>query len=170
MIQSPRIPPDPTLITRASPSHPVVLVVDDEPAIRHLCREILKSAHLRVLTAADGREALALAETCKPDVLVTDVTMPRVDGFGLIRALRRRYPDMPAIVTSGDEEYGGRPVQEVAAEHGAIWTYFKPFDVALLRDVVVSQCQVSFHRVSTSPSSGMPTADAHEGPRDRPTQ
>lgn len=115
---------------------PVVLIADDDRVIRELCREVLEAEALRVLTAANGQEALALAEAWMPDVLVTDVVMPSLDGFGLVRALRRLYPGVPVIVMTGDEEYGGRPVEEVATEHGVVATFTKPFDVAQLEAAV----------------------------------
>jgi CheY-like chemotaxis protein len=117
---------------------PVALVADDDRVIRELCREVLEAEAIRVLTAANGQEALALAEAWIPDVLVTDVVMPSLDGFGLVRALRRLYPEVPVIVITGDEEYGGRPIEEVAAEHGAAAIFTKPFDVAQLEAAVRS--------------------------------
>ena len=117
---------------------PVALVADDDRVVRELCREVLEAEALRVLTAANGQEALAIAEAWIPDVLVTDVVMPSLDGFGLVRALRRLYPEVPVIVITGDEEYGGRPIEEVAAEHGAVATFTKPFDVAQLEAAVRS--------------------------------
>jgi CheY-like chemotaxis protein len=115
---------------------PVALVVDDDAIIRDLCREVLEAEALRVLTAANGQEALALAEAWIPDVLVTDVVMPSLDGFGLVRALRRLYPEVPVIMISADEEYDGRPIEEVAAEHGAVTMFAKPFDVTELQAAV----------------------------------
>ena len=80
---------------------PVVLIADDNRLMREFCCEALDGKALRLLTAVDGQEALALAEAWIPDVLITDVAMPRLDGFGLIRALRRLYPNMPIIVMTG---------------------------------------------------------------------
>jgi len=115
---------------------PVAIIADDDRVIRELCREVLEAETLRVLTAANGREALALAEAWIPDVLVTDVVMPSLDGFGLVRALRRLYPEVPVIMITGDEEYDGRPIEEVAAEHGVVATFIKPFDVTELEAAV----------------------------------
>jgi CheY-like chemotaxis protein len=114
----------------------MVLLVDDEPVIRELYREALDGQPFRVLTAADGQEALALAEAAIPELLVTDVAMPRLDGFGLIRALRRLYPNVPVIIITGDEGYGGRPLQEVAAEHGVVATLAKPFELSQLQEAI----------------------------------
>src|SRR5262245_28985111 len=128
---------------------PVVLVADNERIIRELCREALEHDYLRVLTAADGDEALALADRWMLDVLVTDLRMPGLDGFGLFRALRRRYPGMPGIVMTGDDDYHGRTVQEVAAEHVIAWTFLKPFDVSLLCEAVRAQCDVPVRFATT---------------------
>ena len=129
------------LATESRPSldfAPVAIVADDDRVIREVCREVLEAEALRVLTAANGQEALALAEAWIPDVLVTDVVMPSLDGFGLIRALRRLYPEVPVIVITGDEEYEGRPIEEVAAAHGAVATLTKPFDIEQLEAAVRS--------------------------------
>jgi DNA-binding NtrC family response regulator len=135
---------------------PVVLVADDERMIRELCREALEHNHLRVLTAANGDEALALADRWIVDVLVTDIVMPGLDGFGLLRALRHRYPGMSAIVMTGDADYHGRPVHEVATEHGVVWTLLKPFDASLLCEVVRGQCEVSARFATTRSSTDRP--------------
>ncbi|HEX2500578.1 MAG TPA: response regulator [Methylomirabilota bacterium] len=117
---------------------PVVLIADDERILLELYREALEDEGFRVLTAANGREALALAETCIPDVLVTDVAMPRLDGFGLVRALRCLYPSVPVIVATGDYDYDGHPVEQVAVGYGAAATLNKPFDLDRLCQAVRS--------------------------------
>jgi DNA-binding response OmpR family regulator len=113
-----------------------VLIADDERALLEILRYALNAERFQVLTAADGYHALALAEASMPEALVADVSMPGLDGFGLIRAVRGFYPSLPVIVMSGDAYYGGRPVEEVAAEHGAVATLMKPFDVAELQQAV----------------------------------
>jgi len=115
---------------------PIVLIVDDDRVLREICRDSLSDEPVRVLIAADGQEALALAEAWIPDVVLTDVEMPRLDGFGLVRALRRLYPEVPVIVMTGADEYAGRPVAEVATEHGALATFMKPFDLEHLHATI----------------------------------
>jgi two-component system KDP operon response regulator KdpE len=66
-----------------------VLVVDDDPAIRRVLCEELTAAGYEARVAADGAEALAALEVWSPDVIVTDLAMPRRDGFMLISAVRR---------------------------------------------------------------------------------
>ncbi|WP_238423349.1 response regulator transcription factor [Gordonia sp. 'Campus'] len=77
-----------------------VLVVDDEENIRQLLSVSLKFQGYDVETAADGPAALDRCRTSKPDVLVLDVMMPGMDGFGLLRRLRADGVDAPALFLS----------------------------------------------------------------------
>ena len=67
-----------------------VLIVDDEPDLVELIEYALETAGFRVLTASDGVEGLALAEAEKPDLIVVDIMMPRMDGIALTERLRER--------------------------------------------------------------------------------
>jgi len=69
-----------------------ILVVDDEPSIVDLVRFTLEDADVRVVEASDGAEALVLARRIKPDLVLLDVQMPRLDGLEVCRQLRRE-PD-----------------------------------------------------------------------------
>jgi DNA-binding NtrC family response regulator len=170
MVQSLWIQPGQTSLIGGLAFAPIVLIVDSERAIRDLCRSVLVRDHLRVLTAADGQEALTLAETWMPDVLVTGISLPGLDGLGLIGAVRRRYPDMPAVVMWGDEEYDGRLVERIVAEHGAIQTLVKPFEVALLCDVVTRQCRFPVQLASTPRLSGIRAVLSQNPGRRGPTR
>ena len=66
-----------------------ILVVDDEPSIVELVRFTLEDADVRVVEASDGAEALILARRIKPDLVLLDVQMPRLDGLEACRQLRR---------------------------------------------------------------------------------
>ena len=66
-----------------------ILVVEDEPQIATLVRDYLEHAGFAVLTAGDGQGALALARARRPDALVLDLGLPRLDGLDVIRAIRR---------------------------------------------------------------------------------
>ncbi|MEP6812571.1 MAG: response regulator, partial [Actinomycetota bacterium] len=63
-----------------------VLIVDDDPAMRLLCTINLEREGLVVLEAADGVTALSRARAEKPDLVLTDISMPQLDGFGLAEA------------------------------------------------------------------------------------
>ncbi|QKT06214.1 response regulator transcription factor [Gordonia sp. X0973] len=77
-----------------------VLVVDDEENIRELLSVSLKFQGYDVTTAANGPEALDICRTHRPDLLVLDVMMPGMDGFGLLKRLRDDGIDAPALFLS----------------------------------------------------------------------
>ncbi|PRQ04115.1 Gliding motility regulatory protein [Enhygromyxa salina] len=81
-------------------ARPRVLVVDDSPIVRELIVELLTAAKLEVYTAGDGREALELLDRREVDLVLSDVEMPKVDGFELLARLRRRYPELPVIMVT----------------------------------------------------------------------
>jgi DNA-binding response OmpR family regulator len=77
---------------------PRILVVDDEPSIRDFLAFILADEGFSVDTAGDGREALDLAKRSPPDVLLTDLMMPVVDGYELIDGIREAHIPVRAII------------------------------------------------------------------------
>ncbi|MFT4200959.1 response regulator transcription factor [Gordonia sp. (in: high G+C Gram-positive bacteria)] len=77
-----------------------VLVVDDEENIRELLSVSLKFQGYEVLTAANGPEAIDICRTTRPDLLVLDVMMPGMDGFGLLKRLRDDGIEAPALFLS----------------------------------------------------------------------
>jgi PAS domain S-box-containing protein len=83
------------------PTRVLVLLVDDEPRVRAVTSTLLRRLGHEVLEANDGVEALALAAVRPPDLVVTDLVMPRVGGLQLIEALRDGRPFLPAIVMTG---------------------------------------------------------------------
>src|SRR4051794_40967794 len=74
-----------------------LLVVDDEPNIRELLSASLRYAGFEVETASDGQQALAMAESFRPDLLLLDVMMPGLDGFGVVRRLRQSGRHTPVL-------------------------------------------------------------------------
>jgi CheY-like chemotaxis protein len=115
---------------------PMVLLAEGDRSVRDVVRDVLELDDLRVLAASDGQEALRLAEFWMVDLLVTDVALPHLDGLELIRAVRRLYPGLPAIVTSADTVYQGRPLGAAAAELHVETMLLKPFDLADLQRAV----------------------------------
>ncbi len=113
-----------------------VLVVDDEENIRELLAVSLKFQGHEVQAAADGPRAIDIARTFKPDVLVLDVMMPGMDGFGLLRRLRADGITAPALflsardsvedringLTIGGDDYVTKPfsLEEVVARLGVL--------------------------------------------------
>ncbi|MEO8551489.1 MAG: response regulator [Kofleriaceae bacterium] len=74
-----------------------ILFVDDDADVLHLVKTLLVNAHAEVVTAGSGQEALALLDTVRPDVIISDISMPGFDGYQFITALRDRENLTPAI-------------------------------------------------------------------------
>jgi DNA-binding NtrC family response regulator len=77
-----------------------VLVVDDESSARSGLEKLLRQEGFAVSTARDGLEALDVASLSPPDVVVTDLKMPNMDGVALLVKLREQYPDLPVVVVT----------------------------------------------------------------------
>jgi CheY-like chemotaxis protein len=96
--ESPLLPP---AVDCATAERIRILLVDDEAMIREILAHHLQDAGYDVLRAASGAEALALAETEKVDGLITDLSMPGMDGLAVIRGLQQRDPSLPAVLLTG---------------------------------------------------------------------
>ncbi|HEX7966789.1 MAG TPA: response regulator, partial [Stellaceae bacterium] len=88
-------------LTSAQSSLPAVLVVEDEEKMRELLRRMLDRAGFTVMTASHGREALKLFRERPVDIAITDLLMPEMDGFELIRELVAHWPSIRIIALSG---------------------------------------------------------------------
>lgn len=111
-----------------------VLVVDDNPEILQFTKSLLSKDHA-VFVAADGEAGLALAQSELPDVIITDTRMPKLDGTGLIRALREdpRLAQTPTIILTARNQVEDR---EAARESGADMVLDKPFNPRELRTAI----------------------------------
>ena len=90
------------LATGASTRRALILLVDDEDPVRELLAEDLEDAGYRVLATASGAAALALLATAETvDILITDLSMPGMDGLAVIRAAQERLPGLPAVLLTG---------------------------------------------------------------------
>lgn len=83
-----------------------ILVVDDEPNIRATVRLLLCQANYEVSTAEDGFDALLQLKTFTPDVIISDLSMPKMSGFEFLSVVRRRFPEIPVVAISGAYESG----------------------------------------------------------------
>jgi two-component system chemotaxis response regulator CheY len=104
-----------------------ILTVDDSASMRALLNHALTSQGFNVAQAEDGEVALEWLAMNEVDVVITDINMPRLDGFGLIERLRQgsRHRDRPILVltTESSEEKKSR-----ARQAGATGWIVKPFD------------------------------------------
>lgn len=103
---------------------PVVLLVEDHGDTRVMYAEFLRTG-FEILEAGDGHQALAQMQARVPDLVVTDLSLPGLDGFELITAMRKdeRLRDVPVICLSG---YGGHAHEQRAREAGCDRLLQKP--------------------------------------------
>jgi len=86
-----------------------ILVVDDEPSVREMARQVLESEGYEVLTAKDGLGGLNALSKSLPDLIISDLNMPWMSGFEFLAIVRKRFPHIATIATSGDYVTSGNP-------------------------------------------------------------
>ena len=106
----------------------MILVVDDEPRNRFLLADILKRQGYKVAQASDALEATKVFSRLRPDVVITDLRMPEIDGADLALQIHANWPGTGVILTSG--YFTGKAQKVISAE----WADFiyKPIDQELL--------------------------------------
>ena len=101
-----------------------VLIIDDSEGVRDSLRRTLERSGHEVATAEDGKEAMKHIKESVPDVVITDVFMPEMDGFEVILAIRQRFSQLPIIVMTGSPD----PVyRKAGVQLGAVLSLSKPF-------------------------------------------
>ena len=103
--------------------------MEDDSSLRQFTKTVLARLGHHVLEAADGEEALALLEkdaSFTPDLLITDMVMPRLGGLELARAVSKKLPDTAVLLVSGYSE------QQMAAQQSGHALLKKPFAVGEL--------------------------------------
>ena len=128
------------MATQASGGAPRVLVVDDEAMLADLLSQALRHEGWETDTATDGLDALAKASSMRPDVVILDVQMPRMDGLETLERLRARDPELPVLFLTARDAVADR-VQGLRA--GADDYVTKPFDL----DEVAARVEALLRRV-----------------------
>jgi EAL domain-containing protein (putative c-di-GMP-specific phosphodiesterase class I) len=116
-----------------------VLVLDDEPSLLEIFSEVLTEAGYEVAAAATPAAALELLGTSRFDVVLSDITMPGMSGIELLRAVRRRDPELPVVLATGN------PTLETAiqaVEAGAVQYLLKPLNADALLGAVKRASQM----------------------------
>jgi CheY-like chemotaxis protein len=128
--QTEQVAKDPKIIQGCT-----VLLAEDNVALREMVRSALVGMGIAVLQARDGVEAVEIFKIHKNEVscLVCDLTMPRMDGWGTISALRAIRQDLPVILASGYDE-----ASAMEGEHPELPDFFltKPYDLYKLKDMI----------------------------------
>jgi CheY-like chemotaxis protein len=113
-----------------------LLVIDDDPSILSLFSQFLEDAGYSVASALDGKEGLQSVKAKKPDLIITDIMMPEMDGLELLMEIKRHHSEIPVIAISG-----GMKIQPVnflpqAQKFGANRVLLKPVSLADLLQAV----------------------------------
>ncbi len=104
-----------------------ILIIDDEPNMLSMLRRMLHQAGHQVSEAGNGTEGIDSYERDPPDLVITDIIMPKKEGIETIIALHRADPDLPIIAISGGGRSGGVDFLSSAEKLGAHHTLSKPF-------------------------------------------
>jgi DNA-binding NtrC family response regulator len=116
-----------------------ILIVDDEQNIRRILQVAFEKAGYAVQTAEDAHSGLAILKAGGVDCLLTDVTMPGMTGYELLREAKAIQPDLPVVVMTA---YGTIPHAVQAVRDGAFEYVTKPFDLEALKKVMTSAMDV----------------------------
>jgi signal transduction histidine kinase/DNA-binding response OmpR family regulator len=137
-----------------------ILVAEDDPEIRELLVLLLRSHDYELLEASDGVEAFELLHERKPDLLITDVVMPRMDGYELVRRVRQdeSLANLPVIFCSAS--YHRREIREMARTLDVSATLLKPYDVSTVPEVV--EHVLSSHQIEDTTAQALHLTQAQE--------
>jgi EAL domain-containing protein (putative c-di-GMP-specific phosphodiesterase class I) len=126
-----------------SDHQPRILIVDDDPSMLRTYKKLASGAGYLVETAPSGPDALAQVDAGPFDVIVSDVSMPEMNGLEFLRAVRERDLDVPVILTTGDPDL---ETAMRAVEYGAFRYMVKPVERTALLEVM--QRAVRLHRMA----------------------
>lgn len=113
-----------------------IMIVDDQYGIRLLLKEVFAKDDIRVIQAANGRQALDMYHLEHPDLILLDMKMPGMDGLELLRRLRQLKANAKVIMMTA---YGELDMVGEASRLGALSHFTKPFDIEELRLEVIKQ-------------------------------
>jgi DNA-binding response OmpR family regulator len=118
-----------------------VLLIEDDVRVRETLEIILCRHDHDVRVALDGQQGLALFAAWKPDVVVTDIIMPEVEGIETIMTIRRQAPDAAIVAMSGGTRLAATDYLEIAKELGADVTLRKPIRSEELLAAIDAACE-----------------------------
>ncbi|WP_456486150.1 response regulator transcription factor [Hydrogenimonas sp.] len=102
-----------------------VVLVEDEPRLAGLLKEAIGDYFERFVVAYDGIEGVAKIRDVKPDVLITDITMPKMNGLEMTGVVKKEFPDLPVVILSA---YSDKEKLLGAIDAGVVKYFIKPFD------------------------------------------
>lgn len=109
-----------------------LLLVEDDPLVRDMLTQILQRASHTVITAVDGEGAIEQLKAHTPDILITDIIMPKKSGITLIAEIKNQHPDLEIIAISGGGRLDPSGYLDLSESLGASVSFEKPIDNAAL--------------------------------------
>jgi len=116
-----------------------ILIIDDEKRLCRVLQLILEAGDYKVATAYDGREGMAVWDTFRPDLVFTDLKMPKADGMEVLRFRNSRFPGTPIIILTA---FGTIPAAVEAIKLGAFDYITKPVD----NDIIIDKTRVALEK------------------------
>lgn len=110
-----------------------ILIVEDEIKLAQNIEQYLIIKGYKVFSVCTGEDGLRALSTYQPDIVVTDICMPHMDGYSFVKELRKRYRTMPVIVVTAKEQ-----MRELLEIEGADAFISKPFDISFLEQTIVN--------------------------------
>ncbi|QHI69602.1 response regulator [Tichowtungia aerotolerans] len=113
-----------------------ILIIDDDHAVQSVFTQFLKSLGYRTESADNGKDGLdqMLAET--PDLIITDIMMPEMDGLELVTYIRNHNSELPIIAISGGMQTASMNFLPLAKRFGACKVFEKPVSLIQLREAI----------------------------------
>jgi two-component system response regulator (stage 0 sporulation protein F) len=109
-----------------------ILLVEDDDLVRDMLAQVLKRAGHEVESAANGDEATEILQRVEPDIMVTDIIMPKKSGITLISEVKNKHPNMEIIAISGGGRLDPTGYLDLSESLGAAVSFEKPVDKAAL--------------------------------------
>ena len=107
-----------------------ILIAEDEDLMRNILAKLLSQEGYETFAASNGEEAFQIFQAEEIDLLLTDIRMPGMDGYAMLKRLKRDYPDLPVVAISGVEE--GREV----AQYDFAGFFEKPVRIDVFRALI----------------------------------
>ena len=109
-----------------------ILLVEDDDLVRDMLDQVLQRASHKVITASDGEQAAEILQTEHPDIMVTDIIMPKKSGITLISEVKNKHPNMEIIAISGGGRLDPTGYLDLSESLGASVSFEKPIDKSAL--------------------------------------
>jgi two-component system, response regulator, stage 0 sporulation protein F len=109
-----------------------ILLVEDDNLVRDMLVQVLERASHEVQSASNGEEAAELLKTIHPDIMVTDIIMPKKSGITLISEVKEKHPNMEIIAISGGGRLDPAGYLDLSESLGASVSFEKPVDKSAL--------------------------------------